>query len=200
MKYHYTFPTVIFEDNNIELSSKMLPLAIKYLDTYGSKFLDNTNHIATAKNKIVEDLIINDPEIKPFIDFIFRQCDEFLKFQRINYKIYKYIPYITFNKITKTGSHKLHSHPNSIVSGVFYLDVPKDSSKILFLDPRDYHRYTHLETNFNEGDGDLNCLHPEIIKQVNTGDILMWNSWLQHEVLPNLVDSPRYTMVFNISI
>lgn len=178
----------------------MLPLAIKYLDNYGSKFLDNPNHISTAKNKIVEDLIINDPEIKPFIDFIFRQCDEFLKFQRIDYKKYKYNLYITFNKITKTGYHKLHSHPNSIISGCFYLDVPKDSSKILFLDPRDYHRYTHLETNFNEGDGDANCLHPEIIKQVNTGDFLMWNSWLQHEVLPNLVDSPRYTMVFNIGV
>ena len=198
MKYHYTFPTVIFEDNNIELSTQMLPVAIKYLDMYGLEFLDNPNHISTSKNKLA--VANNDPEIKPFLDYLYRMCDEFLKFQRVDYKKYKYIPYITFNKITKTGYHKLHSHPNSIVSGCFYLDVPKDSSKILFLDPRDYHNYTYLEKNFDEGAGDFNCLHPELVKEVKTGDFLMWNSWLEHEVLPNLVDSPRYTMVFNIGI
>lgn len=200
MKYHYTFPTVIFEDNNIQLSSKMLEVAIKYLDTYGLEFLDNPNHISTSRNTTAENLIINDPEIKPFIDYVFCQCDEFLKFQRIDYKSYKYTPYVTFNKITKSGYHKLHSHPNSIVSGCFYLDVPKGSSNILFKDPRDYSKYINLKLNLNEGAGDINCLHPELVKTVNTGDFLMWNAWMEHEVLPNLVDSPRYTMVFNIGV
>ena len=178
----------------------MLPIAVKYLDTYGLPFLDNPNHITTSRNKFAENLIINDPEIKPFLDYVHYTCDEFLKFQRVDYKIYKYIPYITFNKITKTGIHKLHSHPNSIVSGCFYLDAPIGSSEILFSDPREYHKYTYLHKNFNEGAGDMNCLHPELSKQVNTGDFLMWNSWLEHEVLPNKSDSPRYSMVFNISI
>jgi hypothetical protein len=178
----------------------MLPIAIKYLNTHGLQFLGNPNHISTAKNKIAEDLAINDPEIKPFLDYLYHTCNEFLKFQRVDYKKYKYIPYIVFNKITKSGYHKMHTHPNCIVSGCFYLDVPTGSSDILFNDPRDYHKYTYLDKNFSEGNGDLNCLNPELIKQVSTGDFLMWNSWLEHEVLPNLVDSPRYTMVFNIGI
>lgn len=200
MTYHYTFPTVIFEENNKTLSEQMLPLAIKYLDTHGSIFNTNPNHISTANNKIAEELILNDPEVKPFVDYITYQTDEFLKFQRINYKKYTYKPIILFNKISKFGAHNLHCHPNCIISGCFYLDVPEGSSKILFKDPRTHHKYIQLEPNFNEGSGDLNCLWPDMIKTVKTGDFLMWNSWLDHEVLPNLVDSTRYTMVFNIGV
>ena len=178
----------------------MLPLAIKYLNEYGSIFLDNSNHISTAKNEITSDIILNDPEVKPFVDYMTYQTTEFLKFQRVDYKRYTYKPYILFNKIGKFGNHKLHCHPNGIISGCFYLDVPLGSSKLLFRDPRYYHKYVHLEKNFNEGDGDANCLHEDIVKQVNTGDFLMWNSWLEHEVILNEVDSPRYTMVFNIGV
>ncbi len=200
MSYHYIFPTVVFEDNQKSLAEQMLPVANYYLDNYGIPFLENDNHITTARNGNVEQDILNDNNIKLFLEYVLSQCDNFLKFQRINYKKYKYTPYITFNRINKSGYHKLHSHPNCIISGCFYLDVPNGSSNILFKDPRDYHKYYQLDYNFDEGLGDPNCLKPDIVKEVKTGDILIWNSWLEHEVLPNKIDATRTTLVFNINV
>jgi len=199
MSYHYIFPTAIFEDTQTILANELLPIANNYLDIYGTPFLENPNHISTSKNKI-ESSIINDSNLKLFLDYVYNQCDNFLKFQRIDYKRYTYKPYITFNRINKDGYHKLHAHPNCIISGCFYLDIPVNSSNILFKDPRDYHKYYQLEYNLNDGQGDANCLNPDIIKEVKTGDFLMWNSWLEHEVLPNKIDLPRTTLVFNISV
>jgi uncharacterized protein (TIGR02466 family) len=199
MSYHYIFPTAIFEDTQNYLAEQMLPIANEYLDKHGSAFLENSNHITTARTTIDND-IASDIRFKPFLDYVYEQCDEFLKFQRIDYKKYHYTPYITLNRIKKDGYHKLHSHPNCIISGCFYLDVPKGSSNILFRDPRDYHKYYQLEYNFDDGLGDPNCLKPDIVKEVKTGDVLMWNSWLEHEVLPNKIDATRTTLVFNIGV
>ena len=200
MSYHYIFPTAIFEDTQTILANKLLPIATNYLDNYGIPFLENQNHLSTSRNHNCEQELLNDINIKQFLDYVFNQCNDFLKFQRINYKKYTYKPYVAFNRITKNGYHKLHTHPNCIISGCLYLDVPVNSSKILFKDPRDYHKYYQLEYNFDEGLGDTHCLKPDIVKEVKTGDFLMWNSWLEHEVLPNKIDLPRTTLVFNISV
>ena len=199
MSYHYIFPTAIFQDSQTILANELLPIATNYLDIYGTPFLENPNHISTYKNEI-ELSIVNDIKFKILLEYVYNQCDNYLKFQRINHKQYTYKPYITLNRITKDGYHKLHSHPNCVISGCFYLDVPFNSSNILFKDPRDYHKYYQLEYNFNDGDGDKNCLNPDLVKEVKTGDFLMWNSWLEHEVLPNKIDLPRTTLVFNISV
>ena len=47
----------------------------------------------------------------------------------------------------KTGhwSHK-HTHPNSILSGVMYLDVPEGSGEIQFDKPENYHNWINTDT------------------------------------------------------
>ena len=79
MSYHYIFPTAIFEDTQTILANELLPIANNYLDIYGTPFLENPNHISTSKNKI-ESSIINDSNLKLFLDYVYKQCDNFLEF------------------------------------------------------------------------------------------------------------------------
>ena len=77
------------------------------------------------------------------------------------------------------GQHSGHIHPNSIISGTFYVEVPNGSGDIRFEDPR---LPLMMAAPPRERDA------PEELRQFVTvaprpGLLLMWESWLRHEVL-----------------
>jgi uncharacterized protein (TIGR02466 family) len=92
------------------------------------------------------------------------------------------------NLLKGSGHHSAHIHPHSIVSGTLYVEVPNGSGAIRFEDPR-------LPLMMAAP------TRPETFVTVEPrpGLLLMWESWLRHEVLPGTARSERLSISFNFA-
>jgi uncharacterized protein (TIGR02466 family) len=92
------------------------------------------------------------------------------------------------NLLKSGGHHSGHIHPHSIISGTFYVEVPERSGAIRFEDPR-------LPL--------MMAAPPRadtfVTVQPRPGLLLMWESWLRHEVLAGMGRSERLSVSFNFA-
>ena len=90
-----------------------------------------------------------------------------------------------------------HSHPNSILSGVLYLDVPADSGEIQFHKPDNYHNWINTATlrfmvdEFHEYNCDTWRIPPY------TGQMFIFPSHLRHSVELNVTQESRWSLAFD---
>lgn len=92
---------------------------------------------------------------------------------------------------TKPGQvHHNHYHPNSIVSGVMYINAIDDKDRIMLLDPTPVpYKFTVKEHNlFNSEEYHLS---------VKTGDIVLFPSLMFHGVPPVTANHDRVSLAFN---
>lgn len=100
---------------------------------------------------------------------------------------------IWVNLLNPGGSHSGHIHPHCVLSGTYYVAIPDGASSIRFEDPR---LPMMMAAPMPRDDAD-----PARSRFVHVapkaGDLLLWESWLRHEVPPNRAASPRVSVSFN---
>ena len=96
----------------------------------------------------------------------------------------------------KYSYHEQHIHPNSFLSGVYYINAPKDSGNIRFIDPRNAVRSVEMEPNREQPLTDP--LRRIIEVEPEDGMLLLFPNWLGHEVQQNLTDKDRVSIAFNL--
>ena len=92
------------------------------------------------------------------------------------------------NLLKGAGQHSGHIHPHSIISGTFYVEVPRGSGAIRFEDPR-----LPLMMAAPTRPGTFVSVEPR------PGLLLLWESWLRHEVLPGTGKGERLSISFNFA-
>ncbi|MEO7277472.1 MAG: TIGR02466 family protein [Sphingomicrobium sp.] len=92
------------------------------------------------------------------------------------------------NLLKSSGHHSGHIHPQSILSGTFYVEVPAGSGAIRFEDPR-----LPLMMAAPHRPGSFVAIDPR------PGLLLMWESWLRHEVLAGAGKGQRLSISFNFA-
>lgn len=97
------------------------------------------------------------------------------------------------NILGEGGAHSGHIHPNAIVSGTVYVDMPDGAGAIRFEDPR----LPLMMAAPQPVETAEEVSRRFIYRTPPAGRILMWESWLRHEVMPNRSDQPRLTISFN---
>jgi uncharacterized protein (TIGR02466 family) len=95
----------------------------------------------------------------------------------------------------KLASNSVHNHPNSILSGVYYLQAPENSGVISFADPRPAAQM--LVPPMTEYS--LWTL-PKISYKPQAGTMLLFPSWLLHGVEMNMSAELRISLSFNIGM
>jgi uncharacterized protein (TIGR02466 family) len=89
--------------------------------------------------------------------------------------------------------HGLHLHPLATISGTYYVKTPKGSSGLKFEDPR-------LE-RFMAAPPRLARARPQnrpwFVIPAEAGNVVLFESWLRHEVPPNPVAAERISISFN---
>jgi len=96
------------------------------------------------------------------------------------------------------GSHNsAHVHPGAEISGVFYISVPPESGQIVFRDPRPQSEMSRLYSK----DGKIfETLTPRVPVTPAPGDLLLFPSWLMHQVEPGEDHKElRISMALNIN-
>lgn len=99
------------------------------------------------------------------------------------------------NLLKGGGHHSAHIHPHSILSGTLYVEVPKGSGVIRFEDPR---LPMMMAAPPRRKDAPQER-QPFVTVEPRPGLLLLWESWLRHEVLPGTGRGERLSISFNFS-
>jgi uncharacterized protein (TIGR02466 family) len=89
--------------------------------------------------------------------------------------------------------HSLHLHPLSVVSGTYYVRVPAGAPGLKFEDPR-LDRYMGAPPRRADAAGRNQAW---VVMPAAAGALLLFESWLRHEVVANQARSERVSISFN---
>jgi len=99
------------------------------------------------------------------------------------------------NIMPRHTAHSLHLHPNSVISGTYYVATPKGCAGLKFEDPR----LSRLmaappRTATARRENQVHVIYPAV-----AGSVLLFESWLRHEVAPNPRATERISISFNFA-
>lgn len=100
---------------------------------------------------------------------------------------------IWINILPEGGIHTGHIHPHSVISGTTYVAMPDGASALKLEDPR-LPMMMAAPTRRKDAREELRSF---IYVQPKVGDVLLWESWLRHEVPMNMAEDDRISVSFN---
>jgi uncharacterized protein (TIGR02466 family) len=180
------FPTPIYMS---KLDRELTPLELKFVDKSKKDFYKNDGNITSNNNYILNE--------KPFAN-IKKELDLKVQdyFDKVISPANNITPYITqswLNYTEKNQYHHKHAHPNSLVSGVFYLNCHEEHDKIKFFNEK----YSPIKIEVK----DWNMWNSESWWfPVKTGDVILFPSSLTHMVETKEGDNTRISLAFNVFI
>lgn len=89
--------------------------------------------------------------------------------------------------------HSLHLHPLSTISGTYYVQTPKGCAGIKFEDPR-LDRFMAAPPRKADAPAEM---QPWSSVTAEAGKVVLFESWLRHEVTPNRLAAERISISFN---
>lgn len=95
------------------------------------------------------------------------------------------------NVMQKGCYHSWHVHPLSVISGTVYLQCPKGSAPLKFEDPR-FSLMMARPQEFLE--------NPFWTVEPQVSQVVLWESYLRHEVPAHRLKTPRISVSFNYGI
>ena len=99
------------------------------------------------------------------------------------------------NIMPPTATHSLHLHPLSFISGTYYVVTPRGCPGLKFEDPR-LDRFMAAPPKL-AGARRANQVH--VTYPAEAGNVILFESWLRHEVAANRVDEERISISFNFN-
>lgn len=99
------------------------------------------------------------------------------------------------NLLRPGGAHSGHIHPHSIISGTFYVAVPTGSGGLKLEDPRLPLMMAAPPRTPDAPEDSRNFVYAE----PKPGMVLLWESWLRHEVPAGAGKGERISVSFNYS-
>jgi uncharacterized protein (TIGR02466 family) len=101
---------------------------------------------------------------------------------------------IWVNILPPGGVHTSHIHPHSVISGTYYAAVPPGASALKLEDPR---LALMMAAPARRAKASAEN-RPFVYVSPAVGTLLLWESWLRHEVPLNEAEDDRISVSFNI--
>ena len=171
-------------------------LAIAEDDEAGQNWCEENDFPGYTSYASLTDLDWRFPIFKDLITTLDKHVEAFvqdLDFDLGNKKIK--LDSLWINILPFGGVHTAHIHPHSVISGTTYVAMPAGTSAIKFEDPR-LATMMAAPSRTKEAREELRSF---IYAEPNIGDVLLWESWLRHEVPMNMADEDRISISFNYS-
>jgi uncharacterized protein (TIGR02466 family) len=134
----------------------------------------------------LNDLPRRDPAFAELAKILKRHATSFAR--ELEWDVKPKLDSLWVNLLRGPGHHSAHIHPHSILSGTFYVEVPSGSGAIRFEDPR-----LPLMMAAPQRPDSFITVEPR------DGLLLLWESWLRHEVLPGTGRGERLSVSFNFA-
>jgi uncharacterized protein (TIGR02466 family) len=193
MKIHSLFPQAVYFST---LERALTEEELKTIDEYKKKTKKNSgNKFSTDLEQFTTDsYVLKHKTLKNLKEDLTTKIKEY--FNEIVCTKDSITPYITQSwfKYTETGQfHHSHHHLNSYLSGIFYIRAKKEVDEIIFNKSND-RQLALIVTKPNP----FNAMSCRL--SVKTGDVILFPSTLEHEVLPKKGTDLRISLSFNVFV
>jgi uncharacterized protein (TIGR02466 family) len=192
MELHHWFPSVVGKvyDPSWVDSLRTLTQPIFQEANINQSFYHNGRTTYGTRN------LTERPEFAPFINWVQGLARDFLDKQGFDADAVNWRPYFFANHFEQGSTHPKHVHTQCSISGIYYIDTPPGSADIVFYPNqpfREFFDYLYAVKDTNNWYSMSNTRY-----QAQSGLLLLWPSWLYHEVPPNGSVAPRTSVVFNL--
>lgn len=192
--YHATLSEFGKKLNAAELESTCLSIAED--DEAGQKWCEENNFPGYTSYASLDDLPWRFPIFKDLTKVLDKHVAAFAKDLEfaLDDKTLK-LENLWINILPEGGVHTSHIHPHNVISGTTYVAMPKGASAIKFEDPRSAMMMAAPTRKADARQELRNFVYitPEV------SDVLLWESWLRHEVPMNIAEDERISISFNYS-
>lgn len=189
------FATPLFEAD-LSLNLEELAHSIRTLakdDHAGQRWAREQSYRGYTSYASLNDLPRRDPVFAELAKLLTRHAAAFAK--ALAWDAKPRLDSLWVNLLKGGGHHGAHIHPHSILSGTLYVEVPDGSGSIRFEDPR---LPMMMAAPIRRTDAP-EALQPFVTVHPRPGQLLLWESWLRHEVLPGTGRGERLSVSFNFA-
>jgi uncharacterized protein (TIGR02466 family) len=189
------------QENNIFTSTIYSIEKKEWLDHLNSsceKYIDQsyiTNNFGVSHHSTS---LTNDDNFKDFNIFICKIAMGILNTQGYNTDVYSLsVSDLWVQEFSKKGGghHNSHIHPNSHISGFYFLKCSEKTSFPVFHDPRYVKKALQLtEKNMN----DITLASEKVAMKVQPGKFVFFNSYMEHEFTVDNGEEPFRFIHFNL--
>jgi uncharacterized protein (TIGR02466 family) len=141
--------------------------------------------------------VVDNPICKPLADFVMHHFKEFAtNVMRWDYEELMFAQsWLTYKKPGQF--HKAHTHPNTLLAGVFYYEHYEDDAAICFSkEAKSYHR-SYLEPSLLEDYQQYPYSQEEIYFKPQQNNFIIFPSYVTHGVPPNMTNRVRKALGIN---
>jgi uncharacterized protein (TIGR02466 family) len=181
------FPSVIYREEHPDWVGYTLQVAQKYYSV-----AQNVGHITQT------DHMANDPDLKFLVDYLVLASTTILRDQGYDMDKYElYVSGLWGQDVKCNGGTDVHVHKNSQICGWFFLETPEGGSYPIYHDPRMNKKMIELDSVHSpELTNASSYVH---FNNVKPGTVLMANSWMQHQLTPNMAQAETKSIHFIVS-
>lgn len=177
-------------------NDKLKEYAYKLKDHNPSEMLSNINgwQSKDLKTNYLDNFNL---EISKLLHIIEENVWVFKKELGLRLNLFLSVSNIWININPKAGFNRPHTHPGAILSGVYYVSANKNPAKIVFKNPSvniEHYCPDLFIENYNEYNSNICGIIPQ------SGELILFPSWIEHYVEPNINDEDRISIAFNVII
>ena len=195
------FPTQIYCTRNSSASSTGLrerlvreSLVFKEIDEIGKNWSKKNYLSGYTSYASITDLPFRSSNFEVLKRFIDREVKKFAKILDLDLGKGKLIMHECWvNVMGKNCQHAYHLHPLSTISGTYFLQTPKGCGSLKFEDPR---LPSFMGSPPRKNNATRDNVHFYEVRP-KAGDLVLFESWLKHEVTPNQSGQNRISVSFN---
>jgi uncharacterized protein (TIGR02466 family) len=162
-------------------------------DRAGRAWSKNNGYRGYTSYASLDDLPRRDPDVAALVRILDKHVAAFAKACAFDIDRKLKLDSLWISILKPGGAHSGHIHPHSSVSGTIYIDVPEGSGGIRFEDPR-LPLMMAAPTRLADAPEERQSF---VTIAPAPGMILLWESWLRHEVAANGAKSERISISFN---
>lgn len=202
VKIETYFPTLIYRADKVAPATlnaelEVASLSLAHDDAAGIRWCEKHGYPGYTSYASLNDLAWRIPAFKRLEKILDKHAAAFAKAQ--HWDIGKRRPVcdsLWVNVLPEGGSHTGHIHTNSVISGTYYVKVPPGAGPIVYEDPRLPQMMAAPPRK---------AIVPQAFKshvslRPEPGSLLLWESWLRHEVPLNRAEGERISVSFNYVI
>ena len=157
-------------------------------DQAGQRWSREHHYAGYTSYASLNDLPRRDPAFAELAKLLTKHASKFADECAFDLKQKPRLDSLWVNSLKAGGHHAGHIHPHSIISGTLYVEVPAGAGAIRFEDPR----LPLMMAAPSRAD-------TFVTVQPRAGLLLLWESWLRHEVLPGAGRGERLSISFNFA-
>ena len=193
------FVTKVYEaDLSKDVALDVLAHSIRTLaedDRAGRRWSKECGYAGYTSYASLNDLTRRDPAFSDLARLVKPHVAKFAKECAFSLERPLRLDSLWVNQLPLKGHHRAHIHPHSVVSGTLYVEIPKGSGAICFEDPR----LPSLMAAPSRENGAPEELRTVVSIEPQAGLLLLWESWLRHEVLSGAGRGDRLSVSFNFA-